>query len=190
MVKTRTILWISSTILFTLSVVLEFTQVENSDWDDITIYSVIMMIVTLGLIALLALILSVIFFRKRKYKQRMLLTFPIATISISFLFLLVVLNHEYGLTDEYNYFSAKRDLRNGKVQIVGKGLLAPESKEEQAIRKQFGYEVVWGGCVIMNNGYEKYNAVMTDYLDKVNGNDWQIKQQRQLDSLRHSKHSK
>jgi hypothetical protein len=190
MAKIRTILWISSIILFALSVLVESTQVENLNWDGISFYSLIMVIVTLVLIVLLGLLLKIIFLHKKNFRESLSVTIPITTFFFSMLFFLVILNHEYGLTDEYNYFSAKRDLQNGKVQIVGIGLSEPESKEEQAIRRQFGYNIVSAGCSVMNNGYKKYNSVMREYLDKVNGKGWQMKQRQQLASIRHIKHYK
>jgi hypothetical protein len=38
-------------------------------------------------------------------------------------------------------------------------------------------------------GVDKYNAVMEDYFDKLNGKDWNSRMEKRLDSMRNSKQS-
>jgi hypothetical protein len=100
----------------------------------------------------------------------------------------------YGLNEEYNYFSANRDIKNGKIQLLETGLISPEpniawdkkQEAEKKLEKQFGYKSVYLGCIV-THGIVIYNSVMEDYLDKVNGKNWKIKQQCMLDSLINSK---
>lgn len=184
MSKRKIIFWIFATTCLVLTALLEMTEAEESSWkyaDFRNVLSTLLFVIVCGLA------LGIFLFRKKKFQERILITIPIAMIAFSLFMLAVVLNHNYGLTDKYNYFTAKRDLRNGKVQLVVKGLIMPESEEEQQIRKRFGYDIVWDGCTITNDGYEKYNDVMEKYLEKINGKGWQIKQQHLLDSVRHLK---
>lgn len=102
-----------------------------------------------------------------------------------------MLIHEYGLSDEYNYFAAKRDIRNGKIQLLSAGLILPsgneeEQKAEEAIRDEYGFKSFWIGCT-WTPGVRKYNAVMKEYLDEKNGNGWRERMLQRIDSLRNIK---
>ena len=81
----------------------------------------------------------------------------------------------YGLTEEYNYFSANRDIKKGKIQILKTGLILTEpnvdwvkkQEAEKKLEKQFGYKSVYLGCSV-THGIDIYNNVMEDYLKKIN----------------------
>jgi hypothetical protein len=77
-----------------------------------------MIFFTFGLIFLGGLFLASFMFRRKKYKERVLLTTPIAVILFSLFIFSNIVIYEYGLFDEYNYFSAKRDIKHGKIQLV------------------------------------------------------------------------
>lgn len=118
------------------------------------------------------------------------MTVPIAFILFSIADFGNIFIHEYGLFDDYNYFAAKRDIRNGKVQLLSAGLILPsgneeEQKAEEAIRNEFGFKSVWIGC-IWTPGVGKYNAVMQDYLNEKNGDGGKKRMMQRLDSLRNS----
>jgi hypothetical protein len=96
----------------------------------------------------------------------------------------------YGLDEEYNYFSARRDIKNGKIQILETGLILPtanvdrdkQQKAEEITASHFGYKPVYLGCIV-TNGIENYNRIMESYLDELNGKDWRIKEKKMFDSL-------
>ena len=48
--------------------------------------------------------------------------------------------------------------------------------------QHFGYKSVYLGCTV-TYGIGMYNEVMENYLDKINGKDWRIKEQQMRDSI-------
>lgn len=184
------ILTISAVVLFILAFLLDvssFGQYWNLLWENISLTktaTVIAFITTLGLL------LGLFFFRKKTYKQRVSWTLPIAFILFSLADITKATIGYYGLNEEYNYFTAKRDIKKGKIQILKMGLLMPDPniswEKQQAIQriveKRFGYKSLYLGCVA-TNGCFIYNKVMEDYLDKINGKDWRIKARQMCDSI-------
>lgn len=93
---------------------------------------------------------------------------------------------EFGLFSEYNYFTAKRDIKNGKIQILSTGTsIEPVSekvlKAENSLRKEFGYTIVDIG--IWSPGAEKYNKAMEDHLEERNGTGWRDRLNKLIDSI-------
>ena len=101
------------------------------------------------------------------------------TIPICFiLFALVNISKDgvnyYGLDDQYNYFTAKQDISNGKIQLLETGMTLTEPNvdwgkkrdAEKEIEKQFGYKSINLGCT-MTYGIDIYNSVMENHLEKV-----------------------
>lgn len=99
-------------------------------------------------------------------------------ISITFLTiggLLLLGYYYYGLFTPYNYFTAKRDISNGIIQIVVYGELRPNEKAEAEIAKKYGFAYDGTGCILtpsLISGIQKYNEVVYNHLDKINGKDW------------------
>ncbi len=182
------ILTIIAAILFVSAFILDLSQF-GEEWNGIwTNFDAGRLLIIIGIILIAGLIFGLFLFQKRNYKKRLLLTIPIAFILFSIADFGNVFINKYGLTDQYNYFTAKRDIKNGKVQFLVAGLidLPPNDKElkaEETLRKQFGYKIVFIGCMTYP-GVERYNAVVEDYLKKRNGKDWEIIYQQKLDSLR------
>ena len=161
------------------------------DWTDFwkhMNFTVILIIVTI--VIAVGFLLGSFLFCKRKYKERLWLTLPIAFILFSFADISKTAISYYGLNEEYNYFTAKRDIKNGKVQILETGLLLPTpnidwDKQQEAKKitaNYFGYNSIYLGCTV-TNGISIYNSVMEDYLDKRNGENWKIRQRQMLDSI-------
>ena len=146
-----------------------------------------------SIIISVGLLLGLFFFRKRTYKSRILLTIPVAFILFSCADILKTATSYYGLDEEYNYFTARRDIKNGKVQILETGLILPEPNvnwekkqdAEKIAENQFGYKSVYLGCTV-THGIDIYNSVMEDYLEKVNGKNWRTKERRTIDSIMNS----
>jgi hypothetical protein len=140
-----------------------------------------------SVIVAVGLLLGLFLFRKQNFKKRVLLTIPIALILFSCADLLIITTNHYGLNQEYNYFTAKRDIKNGKVQILSGGLAlsVPTDREkeiEKELEKQYGYKSVYLGCIV-THGMGIYNTVMDHYLEKRNGKNWQLKERLLHDSL-------
>lgn len=187
------ILTITAVLSFASAFIIDISQL-GQDWSNFSKSIDITRLFTIILLNIVAgLFLGLFLFHKRPYKQRVLLTVPIAFILFSIANFGNIVIYEYGLFDEYNYFTAKRDIKNGKVQLLSTGLILPtqseeEEKAEEAIRNQFGYKRVWIGCFVTPGVY-RYNAVMEDYLEEINGKDWRKRLQQRTDSLPNSKQS-
>jgi len=100
----------------------------------------------------------------------------------------IILWRKYGISSEYNYFSAKSDIKNGKVRFISYGLPQITSKdaEIEMVRKKYGFTGSNMGCVASDEDFrtaEIYNNVVEEYLIKRNGKDWRIKFQKEVDSL-------
>ena len=187
----QTILTITAIFFFTSVFLLDISQFGHhwkNMWENVDVGSFfLILLINLAV----GLFLALFFFRKRTYKQRLSMTVPIAFILFSIADFGNIFIHEYGLFDEYNYFAAKRDIRNGKIQLLSAGLIMPtgdedEQKAEEAIRDEYGFKSVWIGCV-WTPGVGKYNAVMKEYLDEKNGNGWKERMLQRIDSLRNIK---
>jgi hypothetical protein len=94
----------------------------------------------------------------------------------------------YGLFSPYNYFTANRDIRNGKIRFVTYGLPMFSSKDEaiDSLAAKYGFGSTGIGCTVTEqeiNAIATYNNVIENYLQKRNGKDWRAHYQRQVDSL-------
>lgn len=139
------------------------------------------------------LLLGLFFFRKRPFKQRLSWTIPVAFILFSLAAFGNAVIHEYGLFEEYNHFFAKRDILNGKVQLLSGGLILDiqtekEQEAEEAIEREFGYQSVWVGCT-WTPGMQKYNEAVENYLTERNGEGWEKRMRSRIDSLRNTSRS-
>ena len=191
--RSQIILTITAIIFFVIAFILDVTyfgQYRNISWKNIEVVRILAIV---SIIASVGFLLGLFLFRKQNYMRRIVLTISIAFILFSCADIIVTSINYYGLNDEYNYFSAKRDIKKGKIQILETGLIIPEpnvdwNKKQEAVKKlekQFGYKSVDLGC-IYTHGIGIYNSVMEAYLEKVNGKNWQTKQRHILDSIMNS----
>ncbi|MBE8721221.1 FEKKY domain-containing protein [Sphingobacterium pedocola] len=131
-------------------------------------------------------IIGLIPFAKRKYKARIALSIPMAFIVFCLYRSVIMIDFYYGWSDGCNYFTAKRDIEKGKIQILYAGQLYYESDEVydalDSLTKSYGYTLINVG--IFFPGAERYNEVMYDYLKRKNGPDWQDVYGRKADSIR------
>jgi hypothetical protein len=160
----------------------------KTDWKFISIGGLLF---TILLILMAGLLLALIPFRRIAYKDKLVVSISIASVLFLVFRLAAVVDYEFGLTDQYNYFTAQQDIKNGKVQIISIGLpmLTGYEEEEAAIERDFGYKSIWR-CIYSSRGYYWYNNAMYKYLDKKNGHDWQDRLRQKLNSLRNTRSSK
>jgi hypothetical protein len=186
------LLTLTAIISFILALFLDLTyfgQDADIEWKNIEILKILVVVTILIAVGLL---LGLFFFRKKSYKNRILLTIPICFILFAFVNISKTAINYYGLNEEYNYFTAKQDIRNGKIQLLETGLILPDPNTnvdwnkkqdaEKKIQKQFGYKSINLGCTV-TNGIYIYNSVMEDYLDEVNGKGWRTKERAIIDSI-------
>lgn len=180
-------------IVFTLDIP-SFGQDRNISWRNT---EVVRILASVSIVALVGLLLGLFLFRKQNYSRRIVLTIPIAFILFACTDIIMNATNYYGLNEEFNYFSANRDIKNGKIQILETGLILPEpnvdwNKKQQAekkLEKQFGFKSVYLGCTVTHS-IGIYSSVMEEYLENVNGKNWRTKQRYILDSLMNFKKPK
>jgi len=186
------ILTLTAFISFILALVLDLTyfgQDTDIDWKNIEVLKILIVVIILIAVGLL---LGLYFFSKKNYKNRILLTIPICFILFAFVDIAKTAINYYGLNEEYNYFTAKQDIRNGKIQLLETGIILPnpntnvdwkkKQDAEKKTEKQFGYKSINLGCTV-TNGIYIYNSVMEDYLEKVNDKGWRTKERAIIDSI-------
>jgi hypothetical protein len=186
------ILTLTAIISFLLALALDLTYFgQDTDivWKNVEVLKILFVVTILITVGLL---FGLFFFRKKNYKNRILLTIPICFILFAFVNISKTAINYYGLNEEYNYFTAKQDIRNGKIQLLETGLALPDPNTnvdwnkkqdaEKKVEKQFGYKSINLGCTV-TNGIDIYNSVMENYLEKVNGKNWRTKERQMFDSL-------
>ena len=186
------ILTLTAIFSFILALAIDLTSFgQDTDiaWKDIEILKIFVAVILLIAVGLLV---GLFFFRKNNYRNRILLTVPICFILFAFVDISKTAISYYGLNEEYNYFTAKQDIRNGKIQLLETGLTLPnpntnvdwnkKQDAEKKVEKQFGYKSINLGCT-WTNGIGIYNSVMENYLAKVNGKNWRKEERKMLDSL-------
>ena len=120
----KSILTISAAILFMLAILLDLSNF-GQDWLSRQNLEVGRILFVIAIVMGIGLFLALFLFCVEKYKQRLLWTVPIAFILVSIVGIALLTIHHYGLNEGYNYFTAKRDIRNGKVQILQIALIEP-----------------------------------------------------------------
>src|SRR5271167_4286816 len=105
------ILWlIFSVTLFLISSSLSFSDIWR-DFNLLWSVSNLWEILFYGFVAIcFGLLLALCLFRKQPYKRRILVTISISIILLSICQLIGVAVFKYGLREQYNYFTAKRDI--------------------------------------------------------------------------------
>jgi len=186
------ILILTAIISFILALVLDLTYFGQDTDIDLKNIETLKILVVVTILIAVGLLLGLFFFRKKNYKNRILLTIPICFILFAFVNISKTVINYYGLNEEYNYFTAKQDIRNGKIQLLETGFILPDPNAnvdwnekqdvEKKIEKQFGYKTINLGCTV-TNGIYIYNSVIEHYLEKVNGKNWRTKERQMFDSL-------
>ncbi|HEY0056548.1 MAG TPA: hypothetical protein VGB63_14435 [Pedobacter sp.] len=192
----RIILIVTAIALFFLETLLELSNV-GQNWELFWVvlkrwdfkYSSFVILCLFGLGFLIALIP----FKNSRYRTKAFFTIPILFILFSAYYLAGMVDFYYGLSEDHNYFTAKKDISNGKIQLLAAGLLVDESTEVERARDSlcsvFGFKSVSVGC-ISSEGIERYNETMKDFLKEKNGKDWEKVFHRELDIVRNRNNQK
>jgi hypothetical protein len=95
--------------------------------------------------------------------------------------------YQYGLFTDINYFTARSDIKDGKVEILTYGLQIYDDEEvnEVAAKYEFQYRTLTGRMVTQRfiNQVDSYNAAVENYLDDLNGEGWQEEFSKDLEKL-------
>lgn len=156
-----------------------------SVYPDYSQISINMLLFSLLLIAISGSLLAFFIKRNNSYKKRLPISIPVAML----VFVVFTGVYDYvwgqGFTTPYNKYSARKDLKNGIVQIVTAGQFIHNEYmlEEDKIRKDsFGYVIFNSG--VLFPGTTMYNKEVGKYLEKRNGKDWKQRQAVLFESLR------
>jgi len=117
------------------------------------------------------------------------ITYGLLTI-IFFCGLYFGLRFTFGLFTQYNFWTAKQDIKKGKFQIAELGEIPLNSRQKQKLANSYGFNFYYFGCAVTKdilNGTKYYNQTMVEHLEKKYGHGWWTKFQNQLDSIDNSK---
>ncbi|POY39386.1 hypothetical protein C3K47_02505 [Solitalea longa] len=186
----KLILIVAAALLFFLELVLEFSNV-GQDWNlflmNLRRFDFKYTLVVICVLICASSFLALIKYKKWAYRTKLTYIMPIVFIIFTSYHLAGLVDYYYGLSEDYNYFRARRDISYGKIQLLAVGLLVDESIEVQKARdslcQAFGFKTIPVGC-IRTEGIERYNETMEDFLVSKNGKDWQQTFYRKMDSIR------
>jgi hypothetical protein len=100
------------------------------------------------------------------------------------------LRFAFGLFTPFNFWTARQDIKNGKIQIAEIGEMPLNFVQKQKLANSYGFDFYLFGCNVTTdiiNGTEYYNKVMVDHLETKYGIGWWTKFQSQLDSIDNTK---
>ena len=112
----------------------------------------------------------------------------ICSILAAVIFALLVVRQNYKDSPDYNYITAKLDIRNKNARIINIGLRKPSSKDNEidSVEAVYRFKNIYIGYDTTKqiiSGINNYNEVMEAYLRIRNGSDWRENYQRKVDSL-------
>jgi hypothetical protein len=115
-------------------------------------------------------------------------TIIICSILAAVTFALLVVRQNYKNSPDYNYITAKLDIRNSNARIINVGLrkTSLKDKEIDSIEAEYGFKniyIVYDSTKQIISGINNYNELMEAYLKLRNGIDWRENYQRKVDSL-------
>ncbi len=115
-------------------------------------------------------------------------TIIICSILVAVIFALLVVRQNYKNSPDYNYITAKLDIRNKNARIINVGLRKSSSKNNEidSVEVEYGFKNIYIGYDTTKqiiSGINNYNEVIEAYLKLRNGIDWRENYQRKTDSL-------
>jgi hypothetical protein len=118
--------------------------------------------------------------RKRLLIIGLIFILLISTISI--------LWHVYDLSSDYNYATAKLDIKNGNIKIINVGIPKVSSKDQEIemVANRYGFKNTYIEKYTPHQteqGIKNYNDLIETYLTLRNGPNWKTSYKREVDSL-------
>lgn len=114
--------------------------------------------------------------------------FIIGTIVILLGLVVYIAWQMYDLSSDYNYASAKIDIKNGELKIIHVGTRRNTSKDKEidSVAARYGFKNVYIEKYTpqqTEKGIKHYTRLIESYLVFRNGVNWRKDYQRQVDSL-------
>ncbi len=112
----------------------------------------------------------------------------ITSILIVITFAILVVRQNYKKSPDYNYITAKLDIKNKNARIINIGLRKPSSKDKEIdmVAFKYGFKNIYIGHDTTKqiiSGINNYNEVIEAYLIVRNGINWRKNYQWEVDSL-------
>ena len=109
-------------------------------------------------------------------------------ILIAAITIMLVVRQNFKGSPDYNFITAKLDIKDGNQRIIHPGFRKPSSKdlEIDSLTSVYGFKNVYIGYDTTKQimqGIHNYNDVIEAYLKLRNGSVWREKYQREVDSL-------
>lgn len=117
-------------------------------------------------------------------RKQFLIIGLILTASIT---IILIVRKNYNLSPEYNYVTAKLDIKNGNCRIinVGEHIISSKERETEAVASKYSFRNVHLKKVTSNElkGINNYNETIEIYLAFRNGINWKAHYQNEIDSI-------
>lgn len=101
--------------------------------------------------------------------------------------ILLFVRNNYNLSPEYNYFTAKLDIKNGNCRIVNVGghIISSNEQEAKVVASKYGFRNIYVEKATSSElkGITNYNEAIEIYLALRNGSNWREKYQKEIDSI-------
>jgi hypothetical protein len=115
-------------------------------------------------------------------------TLIISLILIVAITAILIVRQNFKNSPEYNFITAKLDIKNGNARIVHTGFRKTSSNDSEIdnVASKYGFKNIYiGGKTTKQiiSGINKYNEVIETYLKVRNGSNWRKKYQSEVDSL-------
>jgi len=112
----------------------------------------------------------------------------IGSILIVAIAVILIVRQNFKNSPDYNFITAKLDIKNGNVKIVHIGFQKTSSKDIEIanVASKYGFKNIYIGYDTAQqilSGINNYNNVIEAYLKVRNGNDWKKDYQLEIDSL-------
>ncbi|MEO6542385.1 MAG: hypothetical protein ABIN74_15390 [Ferruginibacter sp.] len=110
------------------------------------------------------------------------------SILILLITVIIILWQSYTGSPDYNYLTAKVDIKKGHARIINIGFRRASSKDKEIdmVTAKYGFENVFIGYDTTKQkikGIKNYNEIAESYLALRNGPAWRINYQQEIDSL-------
>lgn len=94
----------------------------------------------------------------------------------------------FDLSTDYNYATAKLDIKDGDVKIihVGAHQASPADKAIETVAARYGFKNIYVEKFTKDQtekGIQNYNELIDTYLVLRNGPDWKAAYQKEVDSI-------
>ena len=94
----------------------------------------------------------------------------------------------YDLSSDYNYATAKIDIKNGNIKIINVGVhrISSKDKEIEMVADRYGFKNIYiekFTAKQTEKGIMNYNDLTGSYLTLRNGLNWKARYAKEVDSL-------